>query len=176
MSSRNLRSLPARIGGALASAAAAGPPGARYLAWFAPLPLLAEPDETPLLGVMAALWLLWPDLQKEFPLDQRAARARYIGWCCTIGAKQFALLREAMRFGPARDVYWRPTRHVAHFGGRAVAAPFAVSALYGLEASDRAFDPAQAEGNARAVVNTPPPKGGGFGLRLKAGSIGPLGR
>jgi hypothetical protein len=25
-------------------------------------------------------------------------------------------------------------------------------------------------------VNTPPPKGGGFGLRLKAGSIGPLGR
>jgi hypothetical protein len=25
-------------------------------------------------------------------------------------------------------------------------------------------------------VNTPPPKGGGFGLRLKAGSVVPMGR
>jgi hypothetical protein len=25
----------------------------------------------------------------------------------------------------------------------------------------------------RPLVNTPPPKGGGFGLRLKAGSVGP---
>jgi NAD(P)-dependent dehydrogenase (short-subunit alcohol dehydrogenase family) len=30
--------------------------------------------------------------------------------------------------------------------------------------------------NPNSTVNTPPPKGGGFGLRLKAGSVGPLGR
>ena len=30
--------------------------------------------------------------------------------------------------------------------------------------------------NNRTTVNTPPPKGGGFELRLEAGSIGPLGR
>jgi len=29
---------------------------------------------------------------------------------------------------------------------------------------------------AAAAVNTPPPKGGGFELRLKAGLVGPMGR
>ena len=32
------------------------------------------------------------------------------------------------------------------------------------------------DASQRRLVNTPPPKGGGFGLRLKAGSVGPLGR
>lgn len=147
-----MTSLKARIGEALWQAAAAGPPGARYLAWFDPLPVLAEREETPLLGVMAALWMLSPELQNEFDLDSRKERARFIGWCCTIAAKDFAILRETAVFGPAREIYFRPSGYVAHFSGGPVAVPFAITSIFGLEAPDRAFDATQAESLARALL------------------------
>ena len=42
-----------------------------------------------------------------------------------------------------------------------------------IEATNRVCDGKSGKTPALVVVNTPPAKAGGFGLRLKAGSIGP---
>lgn len=147
-----VNSLKSLIGEALWRAAAAGPRRSPWLAWFEPLSVLVEDDETPLLGVMAALWMLSPELQKEFALESRKERARYVGWCSTLAAKDFALMREAAILGPARDLYFRPSRLVAHFPGGTVSVPFAVAAVFGLAERDGVRDEAEEEKLARALV------------------------
>ncbi|MCI4678755.1 glycosyltransferase [Rhodoblastus acidophilus] len=147
-----MNSLKSLIGEALWRAAAAGPPRSPWLAWFEPLSVLVEDDETPLLGVMAALWMLSPELQQEFALESRKERSRYIGWCCTLAAKDFYLMREAAVFGPARDFYFRSSRLAAHFSAGAVAIPYAVAAVFGLAEEPRAPDDAEGEKVALALL------------------------
>ncbi len=147
-----MNSLKSLIGEALWRAAAAGARRSPWLAWFEPLSVLVEDDETPLLGVMAALWMLSPELQKEFALESRKERARYVGWCCTLAARDFALMREAAILGPGRDLYFRPSRLVALFPGGRVSIPFAVAAVFGLAERDGSRDEAEEEKLARALV------------------------
>jgi glycosyltransferase involved in cell wall biosynthesis len=145
----SLRSL---IGEALWRAAEAGPPRSPWMAWFEPLSILVEDDEPPLLGAMAALWMLSPELQKEFALESRKERVRFVGWCCTLAAKDFALMREAAILGPARDIYFRPSRLAASFPGGSVPVPFAVAAVFGFAEQGDAREPEEEEKLARAML------------------------
>ena len=149
---RGVNSLKSLIGEALWRAGMAGPPRARWLSWFEPLSVLVDDDETPLLGVMAALWMLSPELQNEFALESRKERSRFIGWCCTLAAKDFALMREAAVFGPARDLYFRPSRIALQFSGGPVAIPYAVAAVFGLAETPAATSEAEGENVARALL------------------------
>lgn len=147
-----MKSLQSLIGAALRRSALAGPPRSPWLAWFEPLPVLNEEGETPMLGVMAALWMLSPELQKEFALESRKERARFIGWCCTLAGKEFQLMREAAVFGPARDLYFRPSRYSVEFSGGPVAVPYAVVAVFGLGVEQPSPDDPDTKKVARALL------------------------
>ncbi|MGV6875756.1 glycosyltransferase [Pseudochelatococcus sp. B33] len=104
-------------------------PHARYLAFLEPFEELAEADEVPLLAVMAAIWMLRPDLQKLWPLQTREQRFGFLGWCLSSGLREYAVLREAMQRPQIRALYLAPTELEAQYPGGNIPLPYAALAV-----------------------------------------------
>lgn len=102
---------------------------AGYLAFMEPFDELTEADEVPLLAVMAAIWMLRPDLQKLWPLETREERFGFLGWCLSSGLREYAVLREAMQLPEVRALYLAPTELEARFAGGDIPLPYAALAV-----------------------------------------------
>ncbi len=109
-------------------------PHARYMVFFEPFEELAEAGEVPLLAVMAAIWMLRPDLQALWPLDTREGRFGFLGWCLSSGMREYAVLREAMQQPQIRALYLAPTELEARYEGGDIPLPYAALAVRGFSA------------------------------------------
>ncbi|MFD2252726.1 hypothetical protein FHS82_004148 [Pseudochelatococcus lubricantis] len=101
----------------------------RYLAFLEPFEELAEPNEVPLLAVMAAIWMLRPDLQKKWSLENRQDRFCFLGWCLSSGLREYAVLREVMQRPEIRALYLSPTEIEAQYTGGDIPLPYAALAV-----------------------------------------------
>ena len=124
----------------------------RYTCLMEPLSELTEPGETPLLGVMAAIWMFTPEFQGHFDLASRVGRRDFLAWCFSTGLRNFAILREALLHGPGREHYFRPSGLTAHFPGGDVVVPYAIEVAHGIDLNGSLPNDPRSDAAARQML------------------------